>query len=64
MFGAAILAAAAAFGTKLLLGTLHPVPAAAVVSGVFGAVYLSAAWGLRVSEARVFAESLLARLRR
>jgi putative peptidoglycan lipid II flippase len=64
MFGAAILAAAAAFGTKLLLGTLHAVLAAAVVGGVFGAVYLAAAWALQVTEARVFAESLRDRLRR
>jgi putative peptidoglycan lipid II flippase len=64
MFGAALLAAAAAFGTKLLLGTLHPVPAAAVVGAVFGAIYLAAAWLLRASEARVFTDSLLKRLRR
>jgi hypothetical protein len=64
MVGAAVLAAAAAFGTKWLLGTLHPVPAAAVVGGVFGAVYLAAAWALRVSEARLFTQSLRERLRR
>jgi putative peptidoglycan lipid II flippase len=64
MFGAAILAGAAAFATKLTLGTLHPVSAAAVVGSVFGAGYLLAAWALRVSEARTFTESLRKRLRR
>jgi putative peptidoglycan lipid II flippase len=64
MFGAAVLAGGAGYGVKLLLEPLQPVLAAAVIAAVFGLVYLIAARLFEVSEAQVFSDSLLRRLRR
>jgi putative peptidoglycan lipid II flippase len=55
---AAAVGAAAAWATKLALPPLHPIPAAVVVLGVYGAVYLAGAAALGATDAR----SLTARL--
>jgi putative peptidoglycan lipid II flippase len=52
LWGAAALGAAAGWGVKLALPSLHPIPLAALVFGAFGAVYLGVAVALRVPEVR------------
>jgi putative peptidoglycan lipid II flippase len=64
MFAAALLAAAAGYGIKLGAATLHPVLIAALVVAAFGFVYFAVARLLGLTEARVFADSLLRRIRR
>jgi len=64
MFGAALAAAAAAHAIRLAVPGLHPLPAAALVAAVFGAVYLALARALGLSEAKVLVDSALRRVRR
>jgi putative peptidoglycan lipid II flippase len=64
MFAAALLAAAAGYGIKLGAAALHPVLIAALVVAAFGFVYFAVAHLLGLTEARVFADSLLRRVRR
>ncbi|HEX7081697.1 MAG TPA: murein biosynthesis integral membrane protein MurJ [Gammaproteobacteria bacterium] len=64
MLVAALAAAAAAHAVRLALGGLHPLPAAAIVATVFGAVYLGAASALGLDEARALAEGIRRRLSR
>jgi len=63
MFGAAVLAAAAGRGVKLAIGALAPLPAALIVAGVFGVVYLGAAHALGLGEARLLFAAFRRRLR-
>lgn len=60
LWTAALVAAAAAFGVKLLVGGLHRWLTAVLVLGTFGLLYLAITRALGVGEAR----SLLARLTR
>ena len=64
MFGAALVAAAAGYAVRFVAPGLHPVPMAAIVTALFGVVYLAVAQALGLSEARVFVNSLLRRVRR
>jgi putative peptidoglycan lipid II flippase len=63
MFGAALVAAAAGYAIRFAAPTLHPVIAAAIVTAVFGAVYITVARVLGLVEARVFVDSLRRRAR-
>jgi putative peptidoglycan lipid II flippase len=60
LWGCAALAALAAWGVKILLGTAHPWVMAALVLGTFGVVYLGATIGAGIDEAR----ALIARVTR
>jgi hypothetical protein len=62
MFAAALVAAAAARGLEAVVA-FTPLFEAALVAGLFGAVYFTAAHVLGLDEARVFAASLLRRVR-
>jgi putative peptidoglycan lipid II flippase len=64
MFAAALAAAAAGYAVRFVAPGLHPVPMAAVVTALFGVVYLAVARALGLGEARVFVNSLLRRVRR
>lgn len=64
MFGAALAAAAVGHGVRIAAVGLHPVPVAVLVAGTFGVVYLTVARALGLTEARVFVDSLLRRVRR
>lgn len=52
LFAAAILGAAVGWGSKILLGSLHPVPMAAIVLGGYGLTYFGVTYALRMPEAR------------
>ena len=60
LWGSAIVAAAAAFGLKLLLGQRNHVLVGVIVLGAFGLIYLAATTALRVPETRI----LINRIRR
>jgi putative peptidoglycan lipid II flippase len=62
MLGAALVAAAAARGLFAVVA-LAPLPSAALVAALFGAVYCTAAHLLGLGEARVLAAALLRRTR-
>jgi putative peptidoglycan lipid II flippase len=64
MFAAALIAAFVGYSVRLAAPGLHPVPAAVLVVGLFGVVYLAAARALGLGEAQVFVNSLLRRMRR
>jgi hypothetical protein len=64
MFGAALAAAAAGYGTRLLLAAWPPLPAALVVAAVFGAVYFAVAAAFGLPQARALGRAVLARGRR
>ncbi len=64
MFGAALLAAAAGYGVRILSAELHPVFVAALVVAVFGAVYFALARLFGLEEARVVLDSIRRRVRR
>jgi putative peptidoglycan lipid II flippase len=64
MFGAALVAAGAGYGVKLASAALHPLLAALLVAGAFGAAYFAAAHALRLDDARALAGALLRRARR
>jgi putative peptidoglycan lipid II flippase len=61
LFAAALAAAAAGHGTRVLLEDLHPLLLALLVTATFGVVYFCAAWTLGLSEARVVFASVLRR---
>lgn len=63
LFAAALVAAAAGYGTSLALGTVHPLMAAGLVAAVFGVVYLVLTRALGVTEARVVMQGVLRRFR-
>ena len=64
MFAAAVVAAAAGYAVRFAAPALHPVPMAALVTALFGVVYLAVARALGLGEAQVFVNSLLRRVRR
>ncbi len=64
MFAAASAGTVLAYGVKLLVPALHPVPTAALVGGAFGVGYLVVAHALGLEQARTFAESVLRRVRK
>jgi len=64
---AAAAAAAAAWGVRMLVPVIHPIPYAAVILGAFGLVYVGVAYALGVEEARAWTrriKSVTARLTR
>ncbi|HEX5046408.1 MAG TPA: murein biosynthesis integral membrane protein MurJ [Gammaproteobacteria bacterium] len=63
MFGAAVLAAAAARGTLLGLAGFAPLAAAAAVASVYGIVYLGAGAALGLGETRALVGGVRRRLR-
>ena len=58
LWGAAIVAAAAATGARLLTLDLAPLPQALLVVPIFGVVYLALTWRLHMPEAAVIAGRL------
>jgi len=52
LFAGALLGAAIAWGLKLLMGSLHPIPTAVIVLGGYGVTYFGITHTLRVPEAR------------
>jgi putative peptidoglycan lipid II flippase len=50
LWTSAVVAAAAGWGVKLILGAVHPVVAGIVILGAYGVVYFAAAGALRVEE--------------
>ena len=64
LWGAALVAAAAAWLVKLGVGPRQPIVVGVLVLGTFAGVYLLAALGLRVPEARSLVDRVLGRLRR
>ena len=48
----AVLAAVLATAMRQIVGTLHPIPLAVIVLGVYGIVYLALTWVFRVPQAR------------
>jgi putative peptidoglycan lipid II flippase len=64
MFAAAALAAAAAWGARLVLSAWPPLALAVAVAGVFGCAYFAAASALGLDESRVLFRALLRRARR
>ncbi|HUL82735.1 MAG TPA: murein biosynthesis integral membrane protein MurJ [Gammaproteobacteria bacterium] len=58
MFGAALGAAAAGYGTHVASARLHPLVVALLVTAVFALVYFAAARALGLSEARAFVAAL------
>jgi putative peptidoglycan lipid II flippase len=61
MFGAALGAAAAGYGTHVASARLHPLVVALLVTAVFALVYFAAARALGLSEARAFVAALARR---
>jgi putative peptidoglycan lipid II flippase len=59
LWGAALVAAAAAWAVKLGIGAHHPLSGGIVVVGVYGITYFAAAWLLRVEECASAARRLL-----
>ena len=64
LFVAALVAAAAGYGSSLALTDVYPLIAAGLVASVFGIVYVALARALGVAEARVVLDGLLRRFRR
>jgi hypothetical protein len=64
MFAAALIAGAVAFGLSRAVHRLAPLPMAACVATVYGAVYFAAARALGLAEAVAFWRTLLRRLGR
>lgn len=64
LFGSALAAAAVGYAADLATGSLHRLPAAALVAAAFGVTYLGASQLLGVAEARQLMQSLTRRLRR
>jgi putative peptidoglycan lipid II flippase len=60
LWGCALVAGAAGFGLKMVVGYVHPVVTAIVVLGIYGVIYLGLTTLLGVPEAR----GALRRLRR
>jgi putative peptidoglycan lipid II flippase len=64
MFGAALTAAAAGWGVRLLLDDVHPLAMGFVVFSIYGIVYFGIAGALGLQEAERVRARLLARFRR
>jgi putative peptidoglycan lipid II flippase len=64
MFAAALFAGAAAWGTSRVAPGLHPLPRAAAVMAIFGALYFIAARVLGIDEAMAFWRGLTRRFAR
>ena len=52
LFIAAFVGTAVAWGLKLLLGPIHPIPLAAIVLGGFGVTYFAVTYAFNLAEAR------------
>ncbi len=52
----AVLAAVLATAMRQTVGTLHPIPLAVIVLGVYGIVYLALTWVFRVPQARALTQ--------
>ena len=52
LFAAAFTGTAVAWGLKLLLGQIHPIPVAAIVLGGYGVTYFAVTYAFNLSEAR------------
>jgi len=63
-FGAALVAAAAGYGARLVASGLHPLLLAVIVAAVFGAIYFTVARLLALEEARSMLVALGRRARR
>jgi putative peptidoglycan lipid II flippase len=63
MFAAALVGAAAGYAMRFAVPTLHPIVTAAIVTSVFGVVYIAVARMLGLAEARVFVDSVKRRAR-
>jgi putative peptidoglycan lipid II flippase len=64
---AALAAAAVAWGVRMLVPVIHPIPYAVVILGAFGLIYVGVAYALGVEEARAWTrriKSVTARLTR
>jgi putative peptidoglycan lipid II flippase len=64
---AALAAAAVAWGVRMLIPVIHPIPYAVVILGAFGLIYVGVAYALGVEEARAWTrriKSVTARLTR
>jgi putative peptidoglycan lipid II flippase len=53
LFAAAFVGTAVAWGLKLLLGPIHPIPVAAIVLGGYGFTYFAVTYAFNLSEARM-----------
>jgi len=51
LFAAAFVGTAVAWGLKLLLGPIHPIPVAAIVLGGYGVTYFAVTYAFNLSEA-------------
>jgi len=58
MLLAALAAAAAGWGVRLLVGGLGPIPQAMLIFSAFGAVYFAVTSALRLPEARIVTSRL------
>lgn len=58
MLIAALAGAAAGWGTRILLGSIHPVLDAALIGAAFGAVYLALSVALGIDQANAFARRI------
>jgi putative peptidoglycan lipid II flippase len=63
-FCAALVATAAGYAAKVAVSGLHPLLVAAIVVGVFGAIYFAVSRALKLEEARVALAALARRARR
>jgi putative peptidoglycan lipid II flippase len=64
MFAAALVAAGAGWGVRLLLGDLHPLPAGILIFAAYGVIYFAVAAALKLREAELFAARIAARFGR
>jgi peptidoglycan biosynthesis protein MviN/MurJ (putative lipid II flippase) len=58
MLLASLAGAAAGWGTRLLIGSVHPVLDAALIGGAFGVVYVGLGVALGIEQASVFANRI------
>ena len=52
LFAAALVGTAVAWGLKLLVGSIHPIPVAAIVLGGYGVTYFAVTYGFDLPEAK------------
>jgi hypothetical protein len=62
MFAAALLAAAAGWGVRLLIDSMYPLPKAFLIFSIYGLLYFFFAGLFRLREAEVLRDRLLRRL--
>lgn len=62
MFAAALLAAAAGWGVRLLIDSMHPLPKAFLIFSIYGLLYFFFAGLFRLREAELLRDRLLRRL--